>query len=99
MWGAIAETVGGDNVSAPFVENWGPINPEQLLAAQPEVIMISGTEMGHETNDEMMAMGININEQDAQKRLKGFLTRAGWQDFLQLKTTVFTVFIIRLLAH
>jgi raw score 10.12 len=85
MWGAIAETVGGDNVSAPFVENWGPINPEQLLAAQPEVIMISGTEMGHETNDEMMAMGININEQDAQKRLKGFLTRAGWQDLPAVK--------------
>ena len=85
MWGAIAETVGGDNVSAPFVENWGPINPEQLLAAQPEVIMISGTEMGHETNNEMMAMGININEQDAQKRLKGFLTRAGWQDLPAVK--------------
>ena len=61
--------------------------------------MISGTEMGHETNDEMMAMGININEQDAQKRLKGFLTRAGWQDLPAVKTTVFTVFIIRLLAH
>ena len=85
MWGAIAETVGGNNVSAPFVENWGPINPEPLLAAQPEVIMISGTEMGHETNDEMMAMGININEQDAQKRLKGFLTRAGWQDLPAVK--------------
>ena len=47
--------------------------------------MISGTEMGHETNDEMMAMGININEQDAQKRLKGFLTRAGWQDLPAVK--------------
>ena len=46
MWGAIAETVGGDNVSAPFVENWGPINPEQLLAAQPEVIMILAQKWG-----------------------------------------------------
>lgn len=23
MWGAIANTVGGDNISAPFIKNWG----------------------------------------------------------------------------
>lgn len=85
MWGAIANTVGGENISAPFVENWGPINAEQLLTSKPEVIMISGTEMGHENNAEMMAMGINITEADAQKRLKGFLTRAGWEDLPAVK--------------
>ncbi|WP_373777723.1 ABC transporter substrate-binding protein [Glaesserella sp.] len=85
MWGAIAQTVGGDNISAPFVENWGPINPEQVLASKPDVIMISGTEMENTTNPEIMSMGINIQEEDAQKRLKGFTQRTGWSTLPAVK--------------
>lgn len=80
MWGAIADTVGGDNVSAPFVKDWGPINPEQLLVAKPEVVIISGTEVGMGTEG-AMAMGIGIGQAEAQKRLAGFTERAGWRDF------------------
>jgi iron complex transport system substrate-binding protein len=35
MWGAMALLAGGDNVAAPFVDRWGPIHPEQLLASKP----------------------------------------------------------------
>ncbi|HDL5699604.1 TPA: ABC transporter substrate-binding protein [Mannheimia haemolytica] len=86
MWGAIAETVRGDNISAPFVENWGQINPEQVLVSKPDVIMISGTELGNDTNPEVMSMGINIEEADAQKRLKGFMERTGWKDLPAVKS-------------
>ena len=85
MWGAIANTVGGDNIAAPFIENWGPINPEQFLASNPEVVIISGTEMGTDKNAEIMAMGINISEADAQKRLAGFTQRAGWSNVSAVK--------------
>ncbi|MBN6066216.1 ABC transporter substrate-binding protein [Aggregatibacter actinomycetemcomitans] len=85
MWGAIADMVGGDNISAPFVENWGPINAEQLLTSKPEVVIISGTEMGHDTNAEMMSMGIGISEDDAQHRLKGFTQRPGWNELPAVK--------------
>ncbi|WP_238157607.1 ABC transporter substrate-binding protein [Aeromonas salmonicida] len=44
MWGAMALLAGGDNVAAPFVERWGPIHPEQLLASKPEVILMAGYE-------------------------------------------------------
>lgn len=84
MWGAIADTVGGDNVSAPFIKDWGPINPEQLLTAKPEVVVISGTEVGMGRED-AMAMGIGIDKAEAQKRLSGFTGRAGWQDFPAVK--------------
>lgn len=77
MWGAIAQTVGGDNVSAPFVEDWGPINPEQLLASKPEVVIISGTEVGLKQPD-AMTMGIDIASDEAHKRLQGFTARTGW---------------------
>lgn len=84
MWGAIADTVGGDNISKPFVENWGPINPEQLLVSKPDVIIISGTEMGMKQTN-AMAMGIDIDADEAQRRLKGFTTRNGWENLPAVK--------------
>ena len=79
MWGAIADTVGGDNIAAAFIKDWGPINPEQFLAAKPDVVIISGTEVGLK-QPTSMAMGIDIAADEAQKRLKGFTERAGWAD-------------------
>ncbi|MDO4643105.1 MAG: ABC transporter substrate-binding protein [Cardiobacteriaceae bacterium] len=78
MWGAIAEMVGGDNISAPHIQTWGAITPEQLLVARPDVIMISGTELEHDKNPRVMSMGIGINEDDARTRLAGFTQRTGW---------------------
>ena len=79
MWGAIADTVGGDNVSAPHIKTWGTISAEQLLVARPDVIMISGTELEHDTNPNVMSMGISISEADARQRLAGFIKRTGWE--------------------
>lgn len=84
MWGAIANTVGGDNISRTFVEDWGPINPEQVLVSKPEVIIISGTEVGMSQPD-AMAMGIDIPADEAQRRLKGFTTRNGWENLPAVK--------------
>lgn len=78
MWGAIVDEVGGDNISAPFVENWGSINPEQFLTSKPDVVIISGTEVGMQENPTRMAMGIGVSEEEAQKRLLGYAQRAGW---------------------
>ena len=61
MWGAIADIVGGDNISKPFIEDWGTLNPEQVLVSKPDVIMISGTEVGMKQPD-AMAMGIDISQ-------------------------------------
>ena len=46
MWGAISMAAGGDNISAPYVEWWGKINPEQIIAANPDVIVMTGYEVG-----------------------------------------------------
>lgn len=76
MWGAMATAAGGDNIAAPFVEWWGPINPEQVLTSKPDVIVISGTESGK--NPTAMVMGEGVEKAAALDRLKGFTTRAGW---------------------
>ncbi|WP_051558694.1 ABC transporter substrate-binding protein [Allorhizobium undicola] len=76
MWGAMATASGGDNIAAPFVEWWGPINPEQVLASRPDVVVIAGTES--RKNPTSMLMGEGIARKEAVERLKGFTTRAGW---------------------
>ncbi|QNT59093.1 periplasmic binding family protein [Neisseria musculi] len=57
MWGAMTTLVGGDNISAGSVEFYAPINPEQVLAAKPDVIVVTGRETELEKNPTAMVMG------------------------------------------
>lgn len=84
MWGAIAAMAGGDNIAAPFVEWWGPLNPEQVLASKPEVIILSGTESG-KSNDALL-MGQGVARATATERLQGFTERAGWNELPAVKS-------------
>ncbi|MEL0622861.1 ABC transporter substrate-binding protein [Marinomonas arenicola] len=76
MWGAMISAAGGDNIAAPFVEWWGPINPEQVLASRPEVIFIAGTESSKQPD--AMLIGQGIDRKESVERLTGFTTRSGW---------------------
>lgn len=76
MWGAIAEMAGGDNISAPYVEWWGKLNPEQIIAANPDVIVMTGYESG--SADDAMLMGQGVPDDVAKQRLGGFKNRLGW---------------------
>ncbi len=76
MWGAMLDMAGAENIAAPFVEWWGPINPEQVLASKPEVIFIAGTE--NTKQKDTMSMGQGIDREDARRRLIGFTERPGW---------------------
>jgi len=67
MWGALVTLAGGDNIAIPYVEWWGPMNPEQVLASKPEVIFLSGRET-------------ELNKNEALRRLKGFEARTGWSE-------------------
>ena len=76
MWGAMATAAGGDNIAAPFVEWWGPINPEQVLASKPDAIFISGRETNK--NPAALPMGQGVDAGEARAKLAAFETRAGW---------------------
>lgn len=80
MWGALVTLAGGDNIATPYVEWWGPMNPEQVLASKPEVIFISGRETELNKNQEALVMGVDIPKNEALRRLKGFETRTGWSE-------------------
>jgi len=76
MWGAMADLVGGDNVAASFVKDWGPINPEQLLVTKPQVVFIAGYESV--SSPDAMQMGVGVSAAEARRRLQGFAQRKGW---------------------
>ena len=76
MWGAMINQVGGNNISAPFVEFYSPVNPEKVLAAKPDVIIITGRETELKKNPSAMVMGWGISKAEAEQRLAG-LPNAG----------------------
>ncbi|QXO16769.1 MULTISPECIES: ABC transporter substrate-binding protein [Vibrio] len=83
MWGAMLDLAGAENIAAPFVEWWGPINPEQVIASKPEVIFIAGTE--NVKQKDAMTMGEGISHEQAQLRLAGFSLRPGWSSLPAVK--------------
>ena len=76
MWGRMAMLAGGDNIAAPFIKWWGHLNPEQVIAARPDVIFLTGTEFGK--NEQSTLMGEGVSKSVAQQRLAGFEQRMGW---------------------
>lgn len=76
MWGPLGALAGGDNIAAPFVEWYGPMNPEKVLAAKPEVIFLTGTESAK--NPTAIQLGQGVKPETARERLQGFTKRSGW---------------------
>lgn len=83
MWDPLGALAGGENIAATFVEWYGPMNPEKVLAAQPEVVFIAGTESTK--NPSSMLMGQGVEPAQAQQRLQGFAQRPGWSELPAVK--------------
>ena len=83
MWGAMVDLVSGDNVAAPFVKDWGTINPEQLLVSRPQVVFIAGYESV--SRPDAMKMGFGVPASEARQRLQGFAQRSGWSSLPALQ--------------
>lgn len=76
MWGKIAEVAGGNNITRDVVKTWGAVAPEQVIAARPEVIIMSGSEWRKHPTGQLMGEGVTAEE--ARQRLDGFAARPGW---------------------
>ena len=76
MWGALIEKCGGINIAKGKVERWGPINPEYLLDANPDVIIITGSYWP--ATPDSMRLGYYANSEESKEFLEAFLSRPGW---------------------
>jgi len=84
MWGTVIESVGGTNIAKGQVENWGPLNPEYVIAQQPDIILLAGSEWVNKP--EAVLVGFGADPKLAQERMAAYLTRAGWSDLPAVKT-------------
>lgn len=78
MWAGVINLVGGDNIASGQIENWGPLSPEYVLAQQPEVILLAGSEWLN--RPAAVLLGFGADPALAQERMRAYTTRAGWSD-------------------
>lgn len=78
MWAGVIETVGGVNIAAGQVQNWGPLQPEYVLTAQPDVILLAGSEWLNKP--ETVRLGFGQDAAMAQDRMAAYAARPGWAD-------------------
>ncbi|MBP6139041.1 MAG: ABC transporter substrate-binding protein [Brachymonas sp.] len=84
MWGGITEIAGGINVSANAVgKSSGPIAPEFVLQANPDIVVITGSFWPKEPAS--LLMGYTANDQGVQKKLGEFAARPGWNGINAIK--------------
>ena len=78
MWAGVIELVGGLNIAKGQVESWGPLSPEYVLAQQPEVILLAGSEWLNKP--EAVILGFGATDEMAQPKMAAYTTRPGWAD-------------------
>lgn len=78
MWAGVIDMVGGDNIAKGQIENWGPLSQEYVIAQQPDVILLAGSEWVNKPN--AVIMGFGATDAQAQPKIAAYLTRPGWSD-------------------
>ena len=81
-WGPMITKLNGINI-AEGVASMAPIDPEYLLAENPDIIIIAG-QYWPESKDSMI-LGYATNLTESRKRLQGFCTRSGWNTLNAVK--------------
>lgn len=77
MWGKLLDTLGADNLAnGRIAANWGPLNPEAVLAAQPDYIFIAGSSWVN--RPKAVKLGYDHSAADARASLQAYLGRPGW---------------------
>lgn len=84
MWGGIIDGLGGNNIANGQIENWGPLSPEYVLAEQPDVVLLAGSEWLN--RPAAVTIGFAQDEAVAQERMAAYLTRAGWSELPAVKS-------------
>ena len=83
MWAGVIDLVGGANIAKGQVENWGPLSPEYVLAQQPEVVLLAGSEWL--SAPDAVRLGFGADPAEVQARMAAYTTRPGWADMPAVK--------------
>lgn len=80
-WGYLWDKLGADNIGIGSKSN--AMNPEQILTANPDVIVIGGANWNPDGN--IMRMGFYVTPESASEHLGLYAKRAGWSELAAIK--------------
>ena len=83
MWGRVIGLAGGKNISVGQISKWGPLNPEYVLASNPEAVFIAGSYWVN--RDKAVLMGFGVKPEVTRSRLLPFTQRPGWSGLAGVK--------------
>lgn len=77
MWGRLLDQVGAQNIAAGHIAKaWGPLSPEYVLAANPDVIFIAGSSWVNRPG--AVLTGYEAPPELTRSRLAPYAQRDGW---------------------
>jgi iron complex transport system substrate-binding protein len=78
MWGRILDLVGAENIAKGRIPGaQGQLNPELVLAANPDAIVIAGSSWVNQPRS--VKLGYEVDEATARASLVPYLDRPGWR--------------------
>ena len=87
MWGRMLDLIGADNIAAGRLAGsgaWGPLNPEYVLAADPDAIFIAGSSwVGRPA---AVLTGFDTDLATTRARLAPYAKRQGWDGLKAIRT-------------
>ena len=83
MWGALIRTCGGTNIAAGMEGASVEIAPEQVISADPEVIIFTCSP--REDVSDNVVLGYGADEALAREHLAAYASREGWADLAAVK--------------
>ncbi len=87
MWGALIRECGGTNIAAGMEGASVEIAPEQIISADPEVIIFTCSP--REDVSDNIVLGYGADETLARENLEAYKSREGWADLSAVKDNNF----------
>lgn len=87
MWGRMIDLIGAENIAANRLAgagNWGPLNPEYVIAANPDAIFIAGSSWANRPN--AVLTGFDADLALTRARLAPYARRQGWADLSAIRS-------------
>jgi ABC-type Fe3+-hydroxamate transport system substrate-binding protein len=87
MWGRMLDLVGAENIAAGRLAGagaWGPLNPEYVIAANPDAIFIAGSSWANRPN--AVLTGFDADLATTRARLAPYARRQGWEGLAAIRT-------------
>jgi len=85
MWGRLFDLIGADNIAANHIAGgWGPLNPEYVLAADPDAIFIAGSSWVNKPA--AVLTGFDADLATTRARLAPYARRQGWPELKAIRS-------------